>query len=481
MFRAIGGHALQEDLAGALVPAFRAIGASLGPDGRHVIYSTGNRVAAAASGSEIARRVCSDHFAARLLKETLVDAERDLGDGTARLAVMAGAALAAARRGIAAGAVPGQVAAALVALRPALDGAFAAERAEAIDLVAVALAAGADGALAQRLAEAFAAVGGAGQVEVVEGREPGVALDIRHGFGFDAKPVGSAGLDAMGPVHLIVANEVIRDFRTLAPVIEGFARSDKSLVIAARGLEQQALHLIERNRQAGVLKVAALLPRDAGPRAAEILEDLAVATGAVLVSDHAEVSLEALKPAMLGRAETYRREGSLVALTGVAGDPARIAPRLRGIEAEIAARRYLPLDREHARQRHARLAGLWAELRIGARSGAGDAVAQARRALASMRSARDGGVIDGGGRGLDRIAARLEARPAGTGSGATAQAMLLAALRAPGICLRRNSGAAGPIRTAPVTDPAGLSRSLLDVALSLAGRLAGLEGAVIRH
>ena len=184
---------------------------------------------------------------------------------------------------------------------------------------------------------------------------------------------------------------------------------------------------------------------------------------------------------MLGRAETYRREGSLVALTGVAGDPARIAPRLRGIEAEIAARRYLPLDREHARQRHARLAGLWAELRIGARSGAGDAVAQARRALASMRSACDGGVIDGGGRGLDRIAARLEARPAGTGSDATAQAMLLAALRAPGICLRRNSGAAGPFRAAPVTDPAGLSRSLLDVALSLAGRLAGLEGAVIRH
>lgn len=280
MFRAIGGHALQEDLAGALVPAFRAIGASIGPDGRHVVYSTGNRVATAASGSEIARRVCSDHFAARLLKETLVEAERDLGDGTARLAVMAGAALAAARRGIAAGAVPERVIAALVALRPALDEAFAAERAEAVDPVAVALAAGAEAELARRLAEACAAVGTAGLVEVAAGQEPGLRLDIRQGFGFDARPVGSAGLDAMGP---------------------------------------------------------------------------------------------------------------------------------------------------------------------------------------------------------DRIAARLEARSAGTGPDATAQAMLLAALRAPGICLRRNSGAAEPVRTAPVTDPAGLSRSLLDVALSLAGRLAGLEGAVIRH
>lgn len=481
MLRAIGGNALQEDLAGALVPAIRAIGASIGPDGRHVIYSSGNRVATAAFGSEIARRICSDHFAARLLKETLVDAERDLGDGTARLAVMAGAALAAARRGIAAGAVPEQVIAALVALRPALDDAFAAERAEAVDLVAVALAAGAEAELAQRLAEACAAVGTAGLIEVVEGQEPGLRLDIRQGFGLDARPVGSAGLDAMGPVHLIVANEVIRDFRSLAPVIEGFARSDKSLVIAARGLEDQALHLIERNRQAGVLKVAALVPRDAGPRAAEILEDLAIATGAMLVSDHAGVSLDALKPAMLGRAESYRREGTLVTLTGVAGASARIAPRLREIKAEIAAKRYLPLDREHAQQRHARLSGHWAELRIGARSGADECVARARRALVSIRSARDGGVIDGGGRGLDRIAAHLEARPATNVVAATAQAMLVAALRAPGVCLRRNSGEVETFGSGPVFDPAGLSRSLLDVALSLAGRLAGLEGAVIRH
>jgi chaperonin GroEL (HSP60 family) len=324
-------------------------------------------------------------------------------------------------------------------------------------------------------------VGTAGLVEVTEGHELGLRVDIRQGFGFDAKPVVSAGLETMGPVHLIVANEVIRDFRSLAPVIEGFARSDKSLVIAVRGLEDQALQLIERNRQAGVLKVAALVPRDAGPRAAEILEDLAIATGAVLVSDHAGVSLDALKPAMLGRAESYRREGTLVTLTGVAGDPALISPRLREIEAEISARRYLPLDREHAQQRHARLSGHWAELRIGARGGAGDAVAQARRALASIRSARDGGVIDGGGRGLDRIAVQLEARPAGMGAAATALTMLMAALRAPGICLRQNSGEAEPFRTGPVTDPAGLSRSLLDVALSLAGRLAGLEGAVIRH
>ena len=198
MYRAIGGHALQEDLAGALVPAFRAIGASIGPDGRHIIYTAGNRVATAASGSEIARRVCSDHFAPRLLKETLIDAERDLGDGTARLAVMAGAALAAARRGIAAGAVPEHVIAALAALRPALDEAFSAERAEEVDPVAIALAAGAEAELAHRLAEACAAVGEPGLVEVLEGQELGLKLEIRQGFGFDA-----AGAVVAAPVVVV--------------------------------------------------------------------------------------------------------------------------------------------------------------------------------------------------------------------------------------------------------------------------------------
>lgn len=481
MQRAVGGNALQDELAGSIAPAIRAIGASIGPDARHVLYANGNLVGTAATGSEIARRVCSDHFAARLLKDTLMDVERDLGDGTARTAVMAAAALACARRGIAGGAVPERILVALTSMRPALDEAFADECAEVADLVAVGIGAGAEPGLSELLSQASDAVGSSGFVEVLERHEPGAHMTLRQGFGFNARVVGGGSLVPMGQVHLIVANEVLRDFRSLAPVIEGFAQSHKSLMIASRGLEDQALQLIERNRKAGILKVVAVVPADAGPRAADILEDLALATGAVLVSDHAGTCLDSMTPAMLGRAEGLRHDGTLVNLIGAAGDAARIAPRLREIEAEIAAKRYLPLDREHAARRHARLAGHWAEVRIGARFGATEAVNNARRAIAAIRSARLGGVIDGGGRGLDRIAARLEARPTSDVSTAVAQAMLTAALRASGICLRHNSGQADALRLGQVADPARLSRSLLDVALSLAGRLAGIEGAIIRH
>ncbi|MCB6179944.1 hypothetical protein LHP98_17630 [Rhodobacter sp. Har01] len=479
--RATGGAALQREMAEAIAPAVRAIAASLGPEGRHVMFAVGNRVEVAHSGSDIARQICSDHFAARLFKETLVEAEREFGDGTARLAVMAGAALTEGRRALASGLAPARLLDALLALRPALDAAFAAEATAAEDLFAVALSAGAPADLAQLIVEADRAVGDDGLVEVAEGREDEPALSLHDGFSFQSKAVGAGNLTAMDDVHLIVANERLDDFRSLTPVVEGFARSGKGLVVVARAIEGQALQLIERNRREGVLRVAALVPEDTGPRAAEILEDLAVATGAVLVSDHTGVRIESLKPAMLGRAQSFRREGQVIRLGGTSGDAGQIALRLAGIAAEVEARKYLPLDREHAARRHARLAGRWAELRIAGSPAATTSVAAARRSIAALRSARANGVIEGAGKGLDRIALRLEHPPASDPAKAAALAVLTAALRAPGLCLRRNAGADGPLTACATADPAALSRNLLDVALSLACQLVGLHGAVLRH
>jgi chaperonin GroEL (HSP60 family) len=479
MQRAVWGQAVHADVGGALAPVLRAIAASVGPEGRHVVYATGNKVAMAATGVDIARQACSDHFAARIMKEALVDAERDLGDGTARLAVMAGAALGLLQRRIAAGAVPERVLSAVNAMRADMDAAFAAETAPVGALVPVGRAAGASAGLAGILAEASEAVGPGGLIEVLESREPGVHMAVHEGFVMQARPVGSEALAALDRVHLIVVNDVIRDFRKLAPVIEGFAQSDKALLIVARGLEDQALALIERNRKAGILRVAALVPVVAGPKAAHVLEDLAVATGAVLVSDDTGTRLEALRPAMLGRADRFRREGTLVTLTGPGGDPARVGQRLREIEAEVGACRYLTLDREQAARRHACLSGTWAELRIGSRDG--QDLRAARSAIAAIQSARAQGVIQGAGCGLDRIADRLAQLPAIDAAQGAARDMVCVALRAPGVCLRRNAGEGCPPSDGGLADPAGLSRTLLDTALSLAGQLAGIQVALLRQ
>ncbi|PZR87708.1 MAG: hypothetical protein DI537_25485 [Stutzerimonas stutzeri] len=477
--RTLAGQSLQEEIAEAIAPALRAIAASIGPDGRHVIYLAGNRIVAARTGSEIARRICSDHFAERLLKETLVDAEREFGDGTARLAVMAGAALAERRR---AGRPPVEnerVIEALAALRPALDAAFVAEARMCDAGGELVAAAGVDAALVPLILEADAAAGRGGLVEVKEAAESAVIAGA--GFSFDARHAGTGALAAMDHVNLIVANEILSDFKTLAPVIEGFAARGKALVIVARGIEGQALQLIESNRRAGILKIAALVPADAGPRAAETLEDLAAASGATLVCAQAGTSIESLKPAMLGKAARFHIERGRVHLTGAEGCADRIALRIASAEAEIRAKRYLPLDREHAERRRARLLGRWVELTIASGPDSAVQAETVRRAIVALRAARTDGVIVGGGHGLENIADRLKAAGGKDPARQAALAMVDAALRAPGQCLRRNSTERSSQRCGPIADPARLSRDLLDVALSLAIRLAGIGGAVLRH
>ncbi|MDR0810650.1 MAG: hypothetical protein LBE86_16270 [Gemmobacter sp.] len=477
--RTVSGDGLQREMAAVLAPAMRAIASSLGPEGRHVIFSTGNRVDFARTGSEIARRICPDHYAGRLLKETLVDAERQFGDGTARLAVMAGAALHEAQRAMAGHLAPTHLAAALEDLRPDLDAAFAAEVqpcGPAADLLA---AAGLPSDLCHLLAEADAAVGPEGLIRLNEGAKTQM-LPVT-GFEFEAGFAGTPPLAAMEGIHLIVANELLTDFQKLAPVIEAFATRGKALVIVARGFEGQALPLIERNRRAGVVRMAALLPSDAGPRGAEILADLAAACGASLLCASQGRTIGTFRPTMLGRAERFSFVGGRARLGGIAGDPGEIALRIASAEAAIRANRYLPFDREHAERRRARLLGRWADVTIARGSDSAPLLENARRAVALLRAARAGGVIEGGGVGLERIATRLpRAATAGSAPATAATAMVDAALRAPGRCLRRNAPDSGGAGTG-LADPAGLSRDLLEIALSLALQLAGVEGAVLRH
>lgn len=473
-----------------LAPVIHAIGASLGPEGRGTLYQSGTRVGRALSGVEIARRCCAEGgaggMAQVLLRETLVQADRDLGDGTARLAVMAAAALEAGQRVLAAGIEPGMLSARIAALRPEIDAAFAGVTRDDVEPKAQMAASGLPAALCDTLADALAAAGEDGQVELVQGRESGNAMQAHGGFVMDATAIEETPLAALEDVSVIVADDIISDFRTLAPVIEGFAQKHRALVIAARGVEGAALALLERNRKAGVLTVTAMKPAEAGPRAAVLLEDLAIATGASLVAERTGLTLAGLKPAMLGHAARYRRKGGRVILTGAGGAPEAIEMRLHEIAAEIAASRHLSLDLEHARRRHARMGGKWVELALNTGDEATTAalIDAAQRTLASLGHARRGGVLPGGGAGLARVAEVLLAPAPADPTERAALAVIAAALRAPARHILRNAGHEpldlSRAADAGVHDPASLSRALLDQALSLATRLLSIERAVVR-
>jgi len=481
--RIISGNSLRAELADDLAPVLRAISAKLGPEGRAALYTLGPRVRRATTGTEIARHFCADGASEVLLRETLVSADRDLGDGTSRMAVMTGAALTAGRRSVAAGVHPSHLIRSVDALRPEMARHFEAVTRDTGNLDGILAAAALPADETDALRRALDLAGAEGYVELSDQQEPGLRLDHVEGFSADMEPLLSGVLTHMDAVHVLVVNDILTDFKRLAPVIEGFAQSGKSLLIAARGLEGAAKQLLERNRQAGVLRVAAITPRDQGPRAAEILRDLAVATGATLVDDETGQTLDTLAPENLGAAEAFRRSGDHVTFVAPAGDTAAIALRRRDIAQEVERNRYLALDREYAQRRHARLSGRWVELFIGPHRTELDLRARMARALASARSAQTGGTLTGAGVGLAEIAARLEAERPSDPTDRAARALVGAALRATGRALRRNAGLEpldGVLPSDAVLDPARLSRDVLDLSLSLALRILTLETAVLR-
>lgn len=480
----LSGHALRLDLIRALAPTMRAIACSLGPNGRAGLYSVGGGARRAVNGTDIARRFAGDSPPERLFREAMVAAERDLGDGTARLAVMAEAALRTGIRMIVAGIHPSLLIHEVNSLRAELDMHFAAVTRVDENLIGVLRAASMSELAEARLREALLISGSDGHIELTQVSERGLRLEDVEGFTVEMEPLLSGVLGHMDQIHLLVANDIISDFHSLAPVIEGFARSNKALVIAARGLEGPAREFLERNRTAGILRVAAMTPTDKGPRAADILQDLACATGASMVSEETGQTLAKLSPGMLGSAKSFHRTRTRVVLTQPGGRPEEVAMRLKEIEGDIQRHRFLALDREHAQRRHARMSGRWVEIFVGEDRSDPDLFGQLGRALASARSAQVSGIIDGAGFGHASVAARIEDNSSGSGSETAARNVVAAALRAPGRCLRRNAGLEvldGILPLDGLADPARLSRDALDIALSFALQLVSLETAILRN
>jgi chaperonin GroEL len=204
---------------------------------------------------------------------------------------------------------------------------------------------------------------------------------------------------------ILVADEAISDFGALVPVLEGFATHKKALLIVAREVSGAALHALVRNKTEAGLAVAALKIADVVERGTAALEDLAILTGAELVSDALGTTVARLRPHMLGKADAVEVHADFARIIGGGGDRDAIERRRRELRVRIAGERYLGYDREHMQRRLARLSSGYAKLRVGgfsaperqARLGA------ARKAAAALRGAREG-VVDGGGLAALRLA-----------------------------------------------------------------------------
>jgi chaperonin GroEL len=398
-------------LARSLAPTLHAIAITAGPNSRTCLLDGATRIEPAGNALSIVQALAEERGPGRtfprLLREILFEADRDLGDGTARLALLWGNLIEHGVGAVAAGARGAALAHALTVLGTRFSAFLEAEHAapapDEAQLSAVAVSAGASPPIGRAIARMLLEVGPDGGIEVVEGRTQGLRIESGRGFLFEAVAVSDAlSATDLDPAYLLVADERIDEFGPLVPLLEGFAARGKALVVVARDVCGAALQALTRNRTENGLRVAALRPAAVSQHAADILEDLASATGASLVAERFGTSVAALRPAMLGRCAMFSFSRGRAVLQAPEGDPEAVALRRRLLLAEAERQKYLTLDRTRLTVRAARLAGHWGRLAIGGRTERETLIITqgARRALASAQAAATGGVLPGGGVGL---------------------------------------------------------------------------------
>jgi chaperonin GroEL (HSP60 family) len=453
--RVLIGVSARHMLTAPLLQSVRAISASLGPHGRSLLYEpTPGTVALASDGLTIAMEMAESEgersIGPRILKETLFAASRELGDGSARIACMLGAILREGTRLVAAGYPPQQLADEISAI-----GRLVGKRLDRQSIPAPARRAMAgtltgNAAIANAAAAAVGHSRADGVVDVKEHPRDGVKIESGDGFILDAVlpserlgPMPPATALELNHVFVLVANEVISDFGSLWPILEGFAAKKKSLAIVARDVTGSALEALVRNHRELGLHVAALKPLDVSSGASEVLEDLAIATGATLVDANLGRALDGMRPSMLGRTKRLSFAKGRALFADPAGDRKAVDQRRKELSRDAEKARYLAYDRERLLRRSARLIGRWGQISVGGRNTyeTSSRLSEARAAVVSLQAALRSGVVAGGGSALAREAWRLRREASGASAdGRAARLCVARGLEAVFTQIARNAG-----------------------------------------
>ena len=402
-----------------------AVKVTLGPKGRNVIIE--KKFGAphiTKDGVSVAREVeLEDPFqnmGAQLVKEVASKTGDDAGDGTTTATVLAQSIITVGLKNVAAGANP-------MDLKRGIDKAVAivvdSIRSQAhevgddlkkIEDVAR-ISANNDEAIGQLIAEAMRKVKKEGVITVDEAKGTETTVDIVEGMQFDRgyiSPYFVTDTEKMECVMdspmILLYDKKISNLKDMLPILEATAQSGRPLLIIAEDVDSEALATLVVNRLRGSLKICAVKAPGFGDRRKEMLEDIAVLTGGVVISEEKGMTLAAATVEMLGRAETVTVNKDLTTIVNGAGAPEAIASRVAQIKAQIESTKS-DYDREKLQERLAKLAGGVAVLHIGAPSEVEMKEKKDRvdDALHATRAAIAEGIVPGGGVAYIRATAAL--------------------------------------------------------------------------
>ena len=510
-------EARQEMLAG-LDKLADTVKVTLGPKGRNVVLDkTYGAPTITNDGVSIAKEIDLDdpyeRIGAELVKEVAKKTDDVAGDGTTTATVLAQSLVHEGLKNVTAGSNP-------IALRRGIEKASeaivkelvaAAKDVETKDqIAATATISAADPEVGEKIAEALDKVGQDGVVTVEDNNRFGLDLDFTEGMRFDKgyiAPYFVTNADDQTAVledpYILLTSGKLSSQQDVVHIAELVMKTGKPLLIIAEDVDGEALPTLILNNIRGTFKSCAVKAPGFGDRRKAMLQDMAILTGAQVVSDELGLKLDSVDMSVLGTAKKVIVSKDETTIVSGGGSKEDVAARVAQIRGEIA-NTDSDYDREKLQERLAKLAGGVAVIKVGA---ATEVEAKERKhriedAVRNAKAAIEEGLLPGGGVALVQAAAKAQNDVKLEGDEATGAAIVFRAIEAPIKQIAENAGLSGDVvidkvRSLPdgqglnaatneyedllaagVTDPVKVTRSALQNAASIAGLFLTTEAVV---
>jgi len=447
-----------------------AVKVTLGPKGRNVIIGKsfgGPQVTK--DGVTVAKEIeledALQNMGAQMVKEVASKTNDLAGDGTTTATILAQAIVNEGLKNVTAGANP-------MDLKRGVDKAVktvveflnksaqtVGNSSEKIKQIA-SISANNDDAIGELITQAFEKVGKEGVITVEEAKGTDTYVDVVEGMQFDRgylSPYFVTNSEKMESdlenPHILLYDKKISVMKDLLPILEPVAQSGKPLLIIAEDVDGEALATLVVNKLRGALKIAAVKAPGFGDRRKAMLEDIAILTGATVISEERGFNLENTTLEMLGTSERVTIDKDNTTIVNGSGKKDDIKSRVNQIKAQIETTSS-DYDKEKLQERLAKLAGGVAVLYVGAASEVEMKEKKDRvdDALHATRAAVEEGIVAGGGVALIRSRSKLDSLKANNDDQVTGIQIISRALESPLRTIVENAGGEGSVVVSKVLD-----------------------------
>ena len=498
-----------------------AVKVTLGPKGRNVIiekkfgapHITKDGVTVA---KEVELADAYQNTGAQLVKEVASKTGDDAGDGTTTATVLAQAIVAEGLKNVTAGASPMDIkrgidkAVAKVVESIKSQSEMVGDNYDKIEQVGT-VSANNDPVIGKLIADAMRKVSKDGVITIEEAKGTDTTIGVVEGMQFDRGYLSAYFVTntekmecEMEKPYILIYDKKISNLKDFLPILEPAVQTGRPLLVIAEDVDSEALTTLVVNRLRSQLKICAVKAPGFGDRRKEMLEDIAVLTGGVVISEEKGLKLEQATIEMLGTAEKVTITKDNTTIVNGAGDKENIKERCEQIKAQIVATKS-DYDREKLQERLAKLSGGVAVLYVGAASEVEMKEKKDRvdDALRATRAAIEEGIVPGGGVAYIRALEALEGLEGDNADETTGIHIIKRAIEEPLRQICANAGKEGAVvvqkvregkgdfgynartdvyenlHAAGVVDPAKVTRVALENAASIAGMFLTTECVIV--